>query len=117
LAAGAPWRVAARGGWDVRRRLPAEVFLVRRVTAVVFFDRWRVFPATAFAWISRPELRVSRMTRKITLPTGERLGCGALLIFLTYSTFFAEIKGLWRCKNAAKGQFPSFQHYNFVIVG
>src|SRR5712692_5990863 len=57
LATGAPRRVAARGACDALRRSPAEVFLVRRVTAAVFFDRWRVFPATAFAWVSRPWLR------------------------------------------------------------
>src|ERR1700730_7314333 len=39
------------------------------------------------------------MPRKRTLPTGERLGCGVLLIFQMYSTCCAKIKGLWRCKS------------------
>jgi len=47
LATAVPRRVAERGAWGALRRAPAEVFLVRRVAAVVFFDRWRVFPATA----------------------------------------------------------------------
>src|SRR5262245_20748452 len=47
LAAGAARRVAARGVCDALRRAPADVFLVRRLAAVVLFDRWRVFPATA----------------------------------------------------------------------
>src|SRR5581483_3064504 len=37
---------------------------------------------------------------KNTLPTGERLGCGDLLIFKLYSTFSAEIKALRRRKIA-----------------
>src|SRR5258707_5194444 len=47
LATGARLRGAAREARDTRRRWAADVFLVRRLTAVVFFDRWRVFPATA----------------------------------------------------------------------
>ena len=46
LAPGLPRRGAAREA--VLRRTPAELFLVRRLMAVVLFDRWRVFPATAF---------------------------------------------------------------------
>src|SRR5712672_2851812 len=75
LATGTARCVAAREACDALRRSPAEVFLVRRVTAVVFFDLWRVFPATAFC-VDHTSLvdDSSETTRKNTLPTGERLG-------------------------------------------
>src|SRR5262245_6454369 len=41
-------RIALREVGDARRLLPPEAFLVRRATAVVFFDRCRIFPATVF---------------------------------------------------------------------
>src|SRR5215470_9108667 len=71
LATGAPRRVAARGACDALRRSPGEVFLARRVTAVVFFDRWRVFPATACV-VDLTSLvdGSSGATRKIMLPWG-----------------------------------------------
>src|SRR4051812_50166659 len=48
LATGAPRRVAARGACDALRRTPVEVFFVRRVMAVVLFERWGVFFAPGF---------------------------------------------------------------------
>jgi len=53
LATGGARRVTARGACDTLRRSPVEDFFGRRVTAVVFL-RWRVLPATAVAWVSRP---------------------------------------------------------------
>jgi len=45
LATGVPRGALLREGWDVGRRAPT--FLVRLVDPVVFFDLWRVLPATA----------------------------------------------------------------------
>src|SRR5258707_8411188 len=56
LATGLPRRGAAPGA--ALRRTPAGLFLVRRLMTAVLFDRWRVFPATGFAGVSRPWLRV-----------------------------------------------------------
>src|SRR5216684_3034794 len=84
LATGAPRRVAARGACDALRRSPVVVFFGRRVEAAVFFDRWRVFPATAFC-VDLTSLvdGSSETARKITLPLGERLGCGGFAHFST----------------------------------
>src|SRR6476619_4829874 len=83
LATGAPRRVAARGACDALRRTPAEVFLVRRVVAVVLFERWRVFPATAFCVDLTSLVAGSRKHPKNNAPQGERLGCGCFAHFST----------------------------------
>ena len=68
-----------------RRAAPAGAFLlVRRVAATVFFDLWRVFPATAVAWISRPWLRVLRGSPKNNAPDwgAARMRCTAHFCYL-----------------------------------
>src|ERR671930_431063 len=84
LAKGAPRRVAARGACDALRRTPAEVFLLRRVVAVVLFDRWRVFPATALC-VDLTSLvgGFSKTTRKIMLPRGSGSGARCFAHFST----------------------------------
>src|SRR6476620_8424891 len=47
-AAEGPRRTGVRGAGDARLVLRVEAFFVRRATDVVFFDRWRIFPATVF---------------------------------------------------------------------
>ena len=46
LALGAARRAAVRDPCETLRTVPADPFLT-----VLFFKRWRVFPATAYAWI------------------------------------------------------------------
>src|SRR5712691_8903089 len=114
LATGAPRRVAARGACDALRRSPAEVFLVRRVTAAVFFDRWRVFPATAFC-VDLTSLveGYSDTTRKNMLPWGS--GSGA--VFCSFSRYIAHFRQKSKPYGTAKAQFRAFQHYFFVSTG
>src|SRR5438309_6618405 len=85
LATGAPRRVAARGACDALRRSPVEVFLVRRVMAVVFLDRWRVFPATAVCvGLTSLVEGSSENDPKNNAPLrGERLGC----VFCSFSNY------------------------------
>src|SRR5215831_172699 len=95
LATGAPRRVAARGACDARRRSPVEVFLVRRVMAVVFFDRWRVFPATACV-VDLTSLvdGSSEAPGKNMLPWGSGSGAVFYAFSNLYSTFLANFKAL-----------------------
>src|SRR5438309_12039453 len=85
LATGAARCVAARGACDALRRSPVEVFFVRRAMAVVFLDRWRVFPATALPCVGHTSLvdDSSEAARKNMLPTGERLGLRCFAHFQT----------------------------------
>jgi len=56
LAARAPLRTAPRGAWVVRRA-SADFFVPRLMPMEPFLAFWRVFPATAHAWNSRPLTR------------------------------------------------------------
>jgi hypothetical protein len=95
--------------------LPVEAFFGRLVTAVVFFDRWRVFPATAFV-VDLTSLvdGSSEATRKIMLPLG---GAGSGAVFCSFFNYIAHFSQKSKPYGAAKGQFRSFPHYNFVTAG
>jgi hypothetical protein len=99
LATGAPRRLAARGACDALRRSPVEVFLVRRVMAVVFFDRWRVFPATACV-VDLTSLvdGSSEHPEKICSPGGAARVRFFYSFSKLYSTISEKIKGLRHCK-------------------
>src|SRR6202008_4348807 len=107
-------RVAARGACDALRRTPAEVFLLRRVVAVVLFDRWRVFPATALC-VDLTSLvgGFSETTRKITLPTGSGSGAG----FCSFFNYIAHFSPKSKPYGGAKAQNRAFLHYIFVTAG
>src|SRR5258707_10773571 len=76
LATGARLRGAAREARDTRRRWAADVFLVRRLTAVGFFDPWRAFPAPALCVGLPPPFEGPRKrTQKKTSPPGSGPGC------------------------------------------
>src|SRR3977135_4318135 len=113
LATGTPRRVAARGACDALRRSPVEVFFARRVMAVVFFDRWRVFPATAFCVdITSLVDGSSETTRKIMLPWGS--GSGA--VFSSFFNYIAHFSQKSKPYGTAKGRFQSFPDYIFVTA-
>src|SRR4051794_41956893 len=90
LATGAPRRVAARGACDALRRTPAEVFFVRRVMAVVLFERWGGFSAPAFFRGSHvPSCGFLGSDPKNKAPLGGRLGGGGVFsFFVILDTFF-----------------------------
>src|SRR5262249_54483518 len=114
LATGARRRGAAREVRDDLRRGPAEVFLVRRLTAVVFFDRWCVFPATAICvgLTSLVEVPRKRPEKKRS-PRGS--GSGA--VFCSFSDYIAHFPQKSKLCGAAKAQFQASEHYIFVTPG
>src|SRR5260221_4678267 len=92
LATGLPRRGAARGA--ALRRTPAGLFLVRRLMTAVLFDRWRVFPATGFAWVSRPLLRFLGNDPKNNAPHPGAAPVGCFAPFLTILDSFRPILSL-----------------------
>jgi hypothetical protein len=78
---------------------------------VVFFDRWRVFPATAgVVDLTSLVEGSSKATRKIMLPWGS--GSGAVLYsFSVYIAHFSQESKPW---GAAKPHFRALSHYIFV---
>jgi len=66
---------------DALRLTREDVFLVfRLMPAALFFDRWRVFSATALAWISRLYWRfLGNAPRKNKLPADRERHIGGVL--------------------------------------
>src|SRR5262245_27561496 len=111
LATGAPRRDAARGACDALRRTPAEVFLVRRVVAVVLFDRWRVFPATAFCVdLTSLVAGFSEAPEKLRSPGG----AARVRLICSFSNYIAHFSSKSKPYDAGKARFRAFQHYIFV---
>src|SRR5262245_33438939 len=108
LATGAPRRVAARGACDALRRTPAEVFLVRRVVAVVLLERLRVFPATAFCVVLTSLVAGSRKHPKNNAPRGV---AARMRLFCSFFNYIAHFSSKSKPYGAGKARFRAFQHY------
>jgi len=77
--------------------------------AVVFFDRWRVFPATACV-VDLTSLvdGSSEAPGKNMLPWGSGSGAVFYAFSNLYSTFLANFKALRRCKKPALSAILDF---------